>query len=199
MTKLHAPAAERNRAPIADALAEMLPPGPVLEIASGTGMHAAWCGARWPERPWWPTDLDADALASIDAWCDALPNVRAAERLDVTAPVWPLEARGERPAAIFCANMIHIAPWAATLGLMAGAGRLLAAGGVLALYGPFRFEGVFHAESNARFDRSLRARDPRWGVRDLDDVTAAAAEHGLHRVEVRALPANNHVVVFAKP
>lgn len=198
MTKLHAAAAERNRAPIADALAEVLPPGPVLEIAAGTGMHAAWCGARWPERAWWPTDADAGALASIDAWCAELPNVRPAERLDVTAPVWPLEARGERPAAIFCANMIHIAPWAATLGLVAGAGRLLAPGGVLALYGPFCFEGVFHAESNARFDRSLRARDARWGVRDLDDVTAAAAEHGLHRVEVRALPANNHVVVFAK-
>lgn len=196
--KLHSPASERNREPIAAALAEILPSGLVLEIAAGTGMHAAWFAARFPDRSWLPTDLDAAALGSIDAWTAGLPNARRAERLDVTAPRWPVEARGEPVAAIYCANMIHIAPWIATLGLLAGAGRVLAPGGVLVLYGPFRFDGEFTAPSNAAFDASLRQRDPAWGVRDLADVTAAAAAHGLTRTAVQALPANNHIVVFTK-
>lgn len=198
--KLHSTACERNREPIAAALAEILPPGPgpVLEIAAGTGMHAAWFAARFPDRTWLPTDFDATALGSIDAWTVGLPNVRPAERLDVTAPLWPVEARGEPIAAIYCANMIHIAPWTATLGLLAGAGRVLAPGGLLVLYGPFRFDGAFTAPSNAAFDASLRQRDPAWGVRDLADVTAAAEAHGLTRTAVQALPANNHIVVFTK-
>lgn len=197
--KVHSAASERNREPIAAVLAEVLPGAPagaVLEIAAGSGMHAAWFGARFGERVWIPTDVDEAALGSIDAWTAGIANVRRAVRLDVMAARWPVE--GEAVGAVFCANMIHIAPWGATAGLMAGAGRVLGAGGVLVLYGPFRFDGGFTAESNAAFDGWLKARDPAWGVRDLGEVTAVAAEHGLARRAVRALPANNHVVVFEK-
>lgn len=194
-----APAAERNRQPIADALEGRLPPGLVLEIAAGTGTHSAWLGRRFSDHPWQPTDIDPDALASIDGWRAAaerdgapLTNVRPAMRLDVCSDDWPATAA----AAVFCANMIHIAPWAATEGLMAGAGRVLGPGGRLFLYGPFRFAGRFTAPSNARFDRWLRDRDPAFGVRDLDVVTAVALEHGLSRTEVVEMPANNHLIVF---
>lgn len=203
-----APAAERNREPIAEVLADRLPPGGVLEIAAGTGTHTAWLGRRFADRPWHPTDLDPDALRSIEGWRAAaaaegrpLANVRPAKRLDVTAPRWPIEDDPDALAglgAIFCANMIHIAPWAAAEGLMAGAGRILPAGGRLFLYGPFCFDGVYTADSNARFDASLRARDPRWGVRDLRDVEALAAKHGLRRIELVPMPANNHIVVFER-
>lgn len=196
-----APAAERNREPIARVLAERLPPGPVLEIAAGTGTHSAYFGRRFADRTWYPTDVDPDALASIDGWRAAaaaagepLSNVRPAQRLDVCDGQWPVE----RVGSIFCANMIHIAPWPVTEGLMAGAGRVIEAGGRLFLYGPFRFEGRFTAPSNARFDRWLKDRDPRFGVRDLGVVSATAAKNGLRRVEVVEMPANNHLIVFAR-
>lgn len=196
-----APAAERNRGPIADVLADRLPPGPVLEIAAGSGTHTAFFAHRFPDHVWLPTDLDPDALASIEGWRAAaaaegrpLNNVRPAQRLDVCADVWPVESAG----AVFCANMIHIAPWAATPGLMSGAARILTPGGRLFLYGPFRFDGRFTAPSNARFDGWLKAQDPRFGVRDLGEVSAVAAERGLARIEVIAMPANNHVIVFER-
>ncbi len=196
-----APAAERNREPIARVLAGRLPPGPVLEIAAGTGTHTAFLGRRFADRPWLPTDIDPDALASIEGWRLAaaaegapLENVRPAQRLDVCEAVWPVD----RVASIVCANMIHIAPWAATEGLMAGAGRVLLPEGRLFLYGPFRFEGRFTAPSNARFDQWLKERDPRFGVRDLDAVSRVAEGHGLTRIEVVEMPANNHIVVFGR-
>lgn len=196
-----APAAERNREPIAEVLAERLPPGPVLELAAGSGTHTAYFARRFPEHVWLPTDVDPAALASIDGWRavaaaegQPLANVRPAQHLDVCAPVWPVESVG----SVLCANMIHIAPWAATLGLMAGAARVLGSGGRLFLYGPYRFDGRFTAPSNARFDGWLKAQDPAWGVRDLVDVTAAAAERGLDRIEVIEMPANNHVIVFER-
>lgn len=197
--KAHAPATERNREPIAALLARLLSGRrTVLEIASGTGQHAAFFASRLPEVAWQPTDIDDDAMASIAAWVEeaGVANVRAPRQVDVLVDGWWRAFAGEGIDAVVCINMIHIAPWEACLGLMRGARALLQEDGVLFLYGPFRFGGAFTATSNAAFDISLRARDPRWGVRDLDEVTAVAATAGLRRDEVVAMPANNHSVVF---
>lgn len=191
----HAPATARNRDPILAVLKPRLPAaGLVLEVASGTGEHAAHFAAALPHLAWQPSDLAEDDLASIAAWaaeCGAA-NLRPPLRLDVTGWPWPVE----RADAIFCANMIHIAPWATTLGLMRGAGRLLPAGGPLFLYGPFRIGGRHVSESNALFDADLRARNATWGVRDLEAVAEVAAANGLEHVETVAMPANNRIVVF---
>ena len=188
-----APATERNRDPILAVLRRVLPArGTVLEIAAGTGQHAAYFGAALPGLTWQPTDADATALASIEGWCADVPNVAAPLRLDVTADAWPLE----RADAIVCANMIHIAPWAACAGLMRGAGRVLARGGALYLYGPYRVGGMHTAPSNEAFDANLRARDPCWGVRDLEAVVREAARHGLDFAERVEMPANNQSVIF---
>jgi SAM-dependent methyltransferase len=191
-------AAMRNREPIREVLARHLPPsGLVLEIASGTGEHAVHIARAFPGIEWQPTDPDAAARASIAAWRDeaALPNLRAPLALDVTAEPWPVA----QADAIACCNMVHIAPWEAALALFAGAARLLAPGALLYLYGPYRFEGAT-APSNEAFDRSLRARDPRWGVRDVTDLRAAAAAAGagLRLDEVIAMPANNHSLIFRR-
>jgi SAM-dependent methyltransferase len=193
--KQHAPAAARNRAPICEVLSRELPPqGGVLEIASGSGEHAVDFARAFPALAWQPSDASEAALASIAAWrAEAqLANLRAPVALDVTAAVWPVT----HADAIVCINMVHISPWQATLGLFAGAARLLAPGALLYLYGPYRFGGVFTAASNAAFDRSLQQRDPRWGVRDLDDLEAAAKPHGLVLRDTVAMPANNHSLVF---
>ena len=194
--KRFAPATARNGEPIGAVLAQHLPArGSVLEIAAGSGEHAVYFAGAFPALTWQPTDPDPDALASITAWCDEadLPNLRAPLQLDVTAAAWPVASAD----AIVCINMIHIAPWSAALGLFAGAARTLPAGGLLYLYGPYRVGGVFTAPSNADFDRSLRARDPSWGVRELADVTAAAAAGFTLRATV-AMPANNHSLVFRR-
>jgi SAM-dependent methyltransferase len=195
--KQHAPAAERNRAPILEVLARVLPRrGLVLEIASGTGQHAVWFARHLRALTWQPSDADPSALASIAAWAadDALPNLRPPLHLDVTAPAWPVDAAD----AVVCINMIHIAPWAAARALVTGAARVLRPGGALCTYGPYRFDGAFTAPSNAAFDASLRARNPAWGVRDVRDLEAAAAAVGLALAETVALPANNHVLVFRR-
>jgi SAM-dependent methyltransferase len=190
-----APATERNRAPILEALRRVLPPsGLVLEVASGTGEHCAFFAAALPGLEWQPTDPDAEGRASIDAWCAGLANVRPALALDAAAEGWQV-ARAE---AVLCVNMIHIAPWAATVGLMRGAGRVLGAGAPLVLYGPYRRDGVTTAESNEEFDRSLRARDARWGLRRLEEVAAEAARNGFGAPEVMEMPANNLTVVFRR-
>jgi SAM-dependent methyltransferase len=192
--KHHAPATERNREPIRQVLARELPAsGTVLEIASGSGEHAVAFARAFPGVTWQPSDADPGALASVAAWRDeaALPNLAAPLALDVTG-VWPLD----RADAIVCINMVHIAPWEAALALFANAGRLLEPGALLFLYGPYRFDGAFTAPSNAAFDQSLRARDPRWGVRDVADLTAAADAHRLELRDTVALPANNHALVF---
>ena len=192
---MHAPAAERNAAPILEQLRVLLPPsGTVVEIASGTGQHVATFGAALPNLQFVPTEPDPGKHASIRAWTETLSNVQEPRALDVTAATWPVEAA----AAMFCANMIHIAPPEATTGLLRGAGRILAPGGVLVVYGPFRVEGRHTAPSNAAFDESLRSRDPRWGIRDLDAVTAEAATFGLARGEVVDMPANNKIVAFLR-
>jgi SAM-dependent methyltransferase len=194
-------AVARNREPILAVLRRVLPmqgtvQPTVLEIASGTGEHAVHFAAALPHLIWQPTDLDAVARASIAAHRAAaqLPNLPAPLALDAAAAVWPV-ARADAVVAI---NMIHIAPWQATEGLMAGARRLLAPGGVLYLYGPYKENGRHTAPSNAAFDASLRARDPQWGVRDLDAVCALAAAHEFEFVERVAMPANNLSVVLRR-
>ena len=193
--KQHAPATARNREPIREVLARHLPAaGLVLEIASGTGEHAVHMAAAFPALRWQPSDASPDALASIEAWRReaGLPNLLAPVALDVAAP-WPVSAAD----AIVCINMVHIAPWEAALALFAGAARALPPGGVLYLYGPYRFGGAT-APSNEDFDRSLRGRDPRWGVRDVRDLEAAAGAQGLALGNIVAMPANNHSLVFAR-
>ena len=194
--KQHAPATERNREPIREVLARELPPsGTVLEIASGSGEHAVAFARAFPQVTWQPTDMDLTALGSIAAWRDeaGLPNLAPPVPLDVTA-TWPFD----HADAIVCINMVHISPWESALALFANAGRILATGDLLFLYGPYKFDGQFTAPSNEAFDQSLRARDPRWGVRDVRDLTAAAAQHGLTLRSTIAMPANNHALVFRR-
>lgn len=193
--KHHAPAAARNREPIRELLARELPSrGTVLEIASGSGEHAVHFARAFPALTWQPTDLSPRALASIAAWrADAdLPNLQPPLALDTTAPTWPLD----HADAIVCINLLHISPWPAAVGLFAGAARLLPANALLFLYGPYRFHGAFTAPSNADFDRSLRERDPDWGVRDVVDLTALARSHGFTLHDTIAMPANNHSLLF---
>jgi SAM-dependent methyltransferase len=195
--KRHAPATLRNRQPILDVLARVLPEtGRVLEIASGTGEHATFFAAALPGLEWQPTDLDEAQRASIEAHRaeSALPNLRPPRALDARDDEWGV---GEVDA-VFSANMIHIAPFAAAEGLVRGAARHLRPGGVLVLYGPFREGDRFEAPSNAAFDESLRARDPAWGIRDLEAITALAAGAGLEREARLEMPANNLVVVFRR-
>lgn len=193
-----APATQRNRAPILAVLERVLPArGHVLEIASGTGEHAVAFAQALPSLVFQPSDVDPEALASIEAWrrhC-GLPNLRHALPLDVHALPWPL---GDAPDAIVCSNMIHIAPWSACLALLDGAAAALAPGALLVLYGPYREGGAHTAPSNAAFDASLRERDPRWGVRNLDDVAAEAAARSFALEEVIGMPANNRTVVLRR-
>jgi hypothetical protein len=191
----HAPATLRNREAIFAVLDRVLPrTGLVLEIASGTGEHATWIAPQLAGITWQPSDADPGALPSIAAWTAerAAANVLPPVVLDVCAHAWPVT----RAAAVFCANMIHISPWAATEGLLRGAARVLPADGPLVLYGPYMIAGAHTAPSNAAFDVSLRARNPDWGVRDLDQVIALAASHGLQHRETITMPANNLSVVF---
>ncbi len=189
-----APAAARNRDPILAVLRGVLPAaGTVLEVASGTGEHTAHFAAALPGLTFQPSDPDPSRRASIDAWCAGLPNVRKALALDATDSAWPGSL-----AAVLCFNMIHIAPWAAAEGLVRGAGAALGQGGLLVLYGPFRRNGAHTAPSNAAFDADLRARNPAWGVRDLEAVAALAAGAGLAPPAVTEMPANNLTVIFRK-
>jgi Protein of unknown function (DUF938) len=192
-----APAAARNRDAICGVLDRILPDnGYVLEIASGSGEHIVHFAARWPHLIWQPSDPEPGARGSIDAWAaDAsLGNLSAAIDVDVMDDDWPVG----QVDAILCINMVHIAPWAATRGLMKGAGRLLPASGLLYLYGPFREADVPLAESNVAFDASLRSRDPAWGLRDMESVIATASDHGLSFVQRIAMPANNVSLIFRK-
>jgi hypothetical protein len=195
----HAPATLRNREPILAVLQRVLPPdGLLLEIASGSGEHAAFMAPRLPSGlEWQPSDANAGALADIDDYAkDAhCPRIRPAILLNACDADWPVTAAD----AMFCCNMIHIAPWDAAEGLFAGASRVLAAGAPLILYGPFKRIGTHTAPSNQTFDEGLRARDSRWGVRCLDsEVMPLAGRYGFVLDEVVAMPANNLVAVFRK-
>ena len=200
--RLSSPSAERNREPIAAVLRRCLPAaGAVLEIASGTGEHVAWFAAQFPGLVFQPSDPGHTQRASIAAWIAAagVPNIRPPIALDVASPNWERNPDIPSPlAAILCINMIHISPWAATLGLMRGAGRLLADGGVLYLYGAYKRGGRHTAPSNAAFDASLRAQHPDWGVRDIEMVTAEADRAGFALEEVVEMPANNLSVIFRR-
>lgn len=207
----YAPAAERNREPICSVLAKVLPAtGTVLEIASGTGQHAAFCAPRLAPRHWLASDPNPEARASIQSWIanTALAMLHGPLALDMTQPDWtqPIEDWRQTPAgskappitAIANINMIHISPWAACEGLMTGAAKLLATGDVLYLYGPFKQDGKHTAPSNEAFDQSLRSRDSSWGVRDLGAVAALAAEHQLQLSQTINMPANNQSVIFTR-
>ena len=194
---LTAPAVARNRDPILAVLREVLAaPGTVLEIASGSGEHAVHFASALSHLVWQPTDPDAEARRSIAAHAARaqLPNLLPPLALDAAAAAWPVT----QADAIVSINMIHIAPWSAAEGLMAGAARLLPPDSPLYLYGPFREHGRHTAPSNAAFDESLKARDPAWGVRDLDEVVALANRHGLALSRTVAMPANNLSVVFRR-
>jgi SAM-dependent methyltransferase len=191
----NAPAAERNKEPILEVLRRVLPPnGLVLEVASGTGQHVAHFARALPGLQWEPSDPDPAHLESIRAWTDELPNVREPLELDVRRRPWPIDGSD----VVICCNMIHIAPWAAAEALVAGSGELLNAGGALFLYGPFRRFGGHTAPSNEAFDAQLRARDPEWGVRDLEAVESLAQAAGFALEEVVEMPANNLSVLLRK-
>ena len=193
----HAAATDRNREPIAGVLAEVLPvSGVVLEIASGTGQHAAFFAGRWPGLVWQPSDPEAGSRASIAAWTQGIANVRAPLDLDVMRRPWPVRA-GEVDA-ILNINMIHISPWEACEALFDGAAEILPAGGVLFMYGPYRRGGRHTAPSNDAFDRDLRARNRDWGVRNVEDVVAEAAVQRLALAEIVEMPANNLSVVLRR-
>lgn len=195
--RLTSAAAERNRQPILDVLARVLPArGTALEIAAGSGQHAVHFAAGLPQWTWLPTDADDGALASIAAWraYANLANLLPPQRLDVLAREWPGVPTVD---AIFCANLLHIAPKAACAGLMQGAARHLAPGGILVVYGPFFVDGEPTAASNVAFDADLRARNPEWGLRRLADVAGEAQRAGLVLRERVAMPANNLTLLFA--
>lgn len=201
------PAAERNKEPILCALRLHLPAGGrLLEVASGTGQHAAWIGQRLPGWEWQPTEVNSAALPTIAAWTRALQagNVLAPCLLDVSEPVWPssdetLTSAFQNPFdAVYCANMLHIAPWSSCAALMKGAARHLRSGGVLLVYGPFLEADVDTAPGNLAFDTSLRSQNHAWGLRDLEAVKNAAQGAGLHLEHRLTMPANNLLLIFAR-
>ena len=191
----HAPATLRNRDAIVDALRDLLPDrGLVLEVASGSGEHAAYFAESFSDLTWQPSDPDAAGRVSIASWCAGIPNIEPPLDIDAAAPIWPIDAAD----ALLCINMVHISPWEATLGLLDGALRLLPPDGPLILYGPYRRADVPTAPSNEAFDHSLRERDPRWGLRDVADVTQAAQARGLRFARLIEMPANNLMLVYRK-
>jgi cyclopropane fatty-acyl-phospholipid synthase-like methyltransferase len=195
----YSPAAERNKDAILGVLRALLPAhASVLEIASGTGQHAAHMAAAQTHWTWQPTDVDDDKLDGIEQRCAALPNVRPPHRLDVVAEPWVLPPGARAFDAVFSANMLHASPWATCGGLMRGAAGCLAASGQLVVYGPFILDDAPTAPSNLAFDADLRARDASWGLRRLTDVSAAAASAGLALRQRIEMPANNLVLVFGR-
>jgi SAM-dependent methyltransferase len=195
--RLEYPATLRNRDAILDVLRGVLPPsGLVLEIASGSGEHAVHFARAFPGLTFQPSDPDSAALKSIAAWAEemGLKNIRAPLLLDAASETWPVNSAD----AILCINMIHIAPWGATEGLMRGAARILRTGSSLYLYGPYHQAGVATAPSNEAFDASLKSRDAEWGLRNLEDVAALAAQAGFSSPDVKQMPANNLSVVFRR-
>jgi cyclopropane fatty-acyl-phospholipid synthase-like methyltransferase len=195
--RLSSPAALRNRDPIADLLGDVLPGGgSVLEIASGSGEHVVHFANLFPNLIWQPSDPSPEARASIEHWvkADSLSNVLPPLDIDASNQDWPVE----RADAMIAINMIHISPWPATKGLLAGAGRLLPTGAPLILYGPYRRKGQPLVPSNVEFDASLRARNPDWGIRLLEDVASLAGQSGLALTSITEMPANNLGVVFMR-
>jgi SAM-dependent methyltransferase len=205
--RLDAPAFHRNHQAIWAVLQPFLAgkSGDVVEAGSGTGQHVADFSRRSPQITWWPSDLNEQHLKSISAWRAhaGLANIRPPLRIDLSDPAWCSQMHdGSGPGqllAVFCANVIHIAPWRVAEGLFAGAARYLRADGRLFLYGPFKRDGKHTALSNAAFDTSLRDRDPEWGVRDIADLEKLAGGVGLMLTDIAEMPANNLILVFARP
>jgi SAM-dependent methyltransferase len=205
--RLDTPAFHRNHQPIWAVLEKFLAgrSGDVLEAGSGTGQHVVDFARHAPDITWWPSDFNERHLKSIAAWRThaGLTNIRPPLRIDLSDPAWCPEMQdGSGPAkllAVFCANVIHIAPWRVAEGLFAGAGRYLRADGRLFLYGPFKRDGQHTAPSNVAFDTSLRERNPEWGVRDIRDLQRLAATAGVALIEIAEMPANNLILVFARP
>ena len=192
-----APAALRNREPIAQVLTEWLPAsGVVVEIASGTGEHAVYFAELFPTLEWQPSDIHPDALRSIAAWREesGLANLRPPVTIDASSPSWPID----RADALLSINMAHISPWVSALGLLDGAARLLTTGAPLILYGPWLKGDLATAQSNLDFDADLKRRDPQWGLRRVEDFAAAAKERGLELVETRTMPANNLTLLLRR-
>jgi SAM-dependent methyltransferase len=205
--RLDAAAFHRNHQAIWAVLQQFLAgkSGDVVEAGSGTGQHVVDFARHIPEITWWPSDLNEQHLKSISAWRAhaGLPNIRPPLRIDLSDPSWCSEMHdGSGPGellAVFCANVIHIAPWRVAEGLFAGAGRYLRAGGRLYLYGPFKRDGKHTAISNDAFDSSLRDKNPEWGVRDIEALEKLAKNAGLVLVEIAEMPANNLILVFERP
>ena len=203
--RLEAPAFQRNHDAIWTALSRILDKesGDILELGSGTGQHAAEFASRSPQLIWWPSDIMDAHLASISAWRKhaGLANLREPQRIDLTNANWIWQGENDDDGsltAMMCNNVLHISPWVVSQNLIAGAGRLLRAGGHLFIYGPFKRGGQHTAPSNADFDASLRARNPAWGVRDIDDLAALAKAAELTLTDAVAMPANNFVLVFER-
>ncbi|EDQ35451.2 putative S-adenosylmethionine-dependent methyltransferase [Hoeflea phototrophica DFL-43] len=195
--RLSSPAALRNRGPISDVLLDILPEtGTVLEIASGSGEHIIHFASLFPALDWQPSDPSPEARASILAWSKAEQPVNVLPPLDIDAAgdQWPVQ----RADAMIAINMVHISPWPATQGLLKAAGRLLPAGGVLFLYGPYRRDGHPLVQSNVDFDADLRARNPAWGIRRLEDLEETGGQSGLSIASVAEMPANNLGVTFRR-
>jgi SAM-dependent methyltransferase len=203
--RLDGPAFHRNHAAIWSAIGGFLSQqsGDVLELGSGTGQHITAFAARSPHLTWWPSDIVPSHLASIAAWRQqaGLANLRAPQRIDLTDPQWTWDAGGQTGGtltAMLCINVLHISPWSVSQNLIAGAGRTLREGGRLFVYGPFMRDGAHTAPSNAAFDATLRAENPHWGVRDVRDLNACAAQAGLTPADMTAMPANNLVLAFTR-
>jgi hypothetical protein len=195
--RIFSPSAERNKGPIAEILMRVLPAqGEVLEVSSGTGQHVLHFAQAMPHIHWRPTERDADSLKSIASWLVLIPapNVSAPLRLDVYDTIWP----AHDVAAVVCINMIHIAPLSAAEALLRGAGNVIASGGILFLYGPYLRQGRHTSLSNKAFDERLKAGNPRWGVRNLEDVVHLASTVGLELEQTHDMPANNLAIVFRK-
>jgi hypothetical protein len=204
--RLDAAAFHRNHLPIREVLLRQLAgkTGDVLEAGSGTGQHVVDFACHMPDITWWPSDLNEQHLRSIDAWrahAD-LPNIHSPLRIDLSDSAWCHRMQdGSGPKellAVFCANVIHIAPWRVAEGLFAGAGRYLGADGQLLLYGPFKRDGKHTSVSNAVFDSSLREGNPEWGVRDIADLEQLAGSAGLALADIAEMPANNLILVFIR-
>jgi hypothetical protein len=204
--RLDAPAFHRNHQAIHGVLERYLAgkSGDVVEAGSGTGQHIVEFARQFPNITWWPSDLNENHIRSIEAWRihSQLQNIRPPRRIDVSDPLWRDAVRDEggpgELLAVFCANVVHIAPWRVAEGLVAGAGRYLRQDGLLFLYGPFKREGRHTADSNEAFDKSLRERDVEWGVRDVEAVTALADGAGLSLVGTAEMPANNFTLIFGR-
>jgi len=203
--RLDGPAFHRNHEPIWSAIATFLKSqnGDVLELGSGTGQHVTEFARHAPHLTWWPSDIYESHLKSIAAWRahSGLENLRAPQRIDLTDPDWNWragEGAGRLLAAILCINVLHVSPWRVAQNLFFGAGRLLRSDGRLFVYGPFMRDSAHTAPSNAAFDATLRAKNPEWGVRDIGDLCVLADEAGLSLTEIKPMPANNLVLVFAR-